>query len=330
MPTAVGCVSIVVPTHDTRDLTLACLTTLDDQSGVAEVIVVDDASSDDTAEAIAKSFQSVRVLRQAHRVGFTVGVNRGLAASSSEILVILNSDTRMLPGSLQAVVSRLAGDPNVGVAGALLEYPNGKPQWSGGREPDLLWLFAMASGLPALLSRVPGWRRAPSVTGAAAGIRQVDWVTGAALAMRREVWAQVGPLDESFRLYCQDLDLCLRARDAGWKVEILPRFRVVHHHGATIRRGPYAVEHQDPVLLWTDLVRWARKRHGETWARRAALALRVGGRLRLLGRKLRGWFLPARVQPGWRHDSLAYRDAVAAVSHGTTEPERAQRKTSDR
>ena len=141
----------------------------------------------------------------------------------------------------------------------------------------------------------------------------VDWVTGAALALRREVWEAVGPLDDRFRLYGQDLDLCLRARDAGWEVALLPAFRVRHHQGATVRhqRPDVAVGAQDLGLLWGDLVRWADKRRGARGARRAASALAWGARLRLVARALATPIFPAERRRAWRAESRALSRALA-------------------
>ena len=149
-------VSVVIPTRETVELTCRCLESLRPQvdAGV-EIVVVDDASRDGTAEAIAARFPEVRLLRQTERRGFTAAVNRGLDAATGGLLIALNSDTELLPGSLAALLAGFAGEEHLGVAGARLVYPDGTPQWSGGREPGLLWLFGLASGLPALLGLLP-------------------------------------------------------------------------------------------------------------------------------------------------------------------------------
>jgi GT2 family glycosyltransferase len=140
------------------------------------------------------------------------------------------------------------------------------------------------------------------------------------MAIRRKAWEEAGPLDEDFRFYAQDLDLCLRLREAGWGVEVLPGFRVLHHHGATIGQEQGARGHQHPELLWTDLLRWARKSRSAGWARRAALALRWGGALRLAGRALAAPFLSAARRPAWAAETAAFRRAVSALSIGSQDP----------
>ncbi|HEY0552695.1 MAG TPA: glycosyltransferase family 2 protein [Thermoanaerobaculia bacterium] len=271
--------SIVIPTHDTRELTLRCLDSLAAAPAAGmEVILIDDASADGTAAAVAARHPGVTVLRNGEPARFTRSANRGLAAATGEILLLLNSDTEVAAGGLARLVAAFAREPELGIAGALLHYPDGSPQWSGGREPTLAWFFALSSGLPALLAKLPFYRRAKPLT--ADRPRAVDWVTGAAMAFRRPVWEAVGPLDEGFDFYAQDLDFCLRARRAGFAVEIRPDFPVLHHHGATIGREAGARGRQHPELLLGDLLRWARKHRGPAWAARAERALRAGDRVR--------------------------------------------------
>jgi hypothetical protein len=278
-------ISVVIPTHDTRELTLRCLDSLHASPVPGmEVILVDDASADGTAEAVEEKHPGTVVLRNAAPLRFTRSANLGLARTRGEVLLLLNSDTEVEPGGLARLLAVFAREPELGIAGALLHYPGGSPQWSGGREPSLAWFFALASGLPALLERLPLYRRAKPL--AVDRPVPVDWVTGATMALRREVWETVGPLDEGFEFYAQDLDFCLRAKRAGWRTEIRPEFKVLHHHGATIGRDPGARGRQQPALLWSDLLRWARKHRGPSWAARAEAALRAGAALRLAARGL--------------------------------------------
>jgi GT2 family glycosyltransferase len=307
--------SIVIPTHDTRELTLRCLESVHRASpGGWEVILFDDASRDGTLAAVETGFPEVVCLRSDEPVGFTRAVNRGLAAAQGEILLLLNSDTEVDRPGLESLLAAFAADLELGGAGATLHYPDGPPQWSGGAAPSLLWLFALASGLPALLGRLPFYRRLRPPGASRAPRSDVEWVTGAALALRRAAWEEGGSVDEDFRFYAQDLDYCLRLRAAGWKVELLPDFQVLHHHGATIGRDPGARRRQHPELLWTDLLRWAHKHRGEAWAHRAARALRFGAALRLLGRAPVPFFLPPVERAAWRDESAAFARARAAIA----------------
>lgn len=282
-------ISVVIPTHDTRALTLRCLAGLEGGSARPEqVIVVDDGSTDDTARAIAQRHPEVQVLRNERALGFSGAANRGLAEARGAILLLLNSDTEVPPDCMQGFARAFRDQEELGVAGAALFDPDGTPQWSGGPTPSMLWLFAASSGLGPWIGRLR--RRGgvglgnPTSNGreprGSRTAREVDWVAGTALAMRREVWESCGPLDERFTFYCQDLDLCLRAGEAGWRVRVLPQCRVLHHHGATIARTSGA--QQDLEKLWIDLVLWAAKWRGEAAARRTARVLRAGGLVRAL------------------------------------------------
>jgi len=303
--------SIVIPTCDTRELTLRCLDSLAGGGPALEVIVVDDASADGTAEAVAARHPEAGVLIEQRRAGFTSAANRGLAAATGDVLLLLNSDTEVPAGSLAALASAFADDAGLGIAGAELRYPDGAAQWSAGLAPTPLWLLAQASGLPALLGRLPGYRRLrPPGRGAGS---PVDWVSGAALAMRRAVWAAAGPLDERYRFYCQDLDLCLAAKELGWRVAVVPGFVVHHHHGATISAGGGSAAPYHPELMWTDLVRFAGKRGGPAAARRAALALATGARLRLLGRALLAPLAARGRRSSWQHDTAAFAAGLRAL-----------------
>ncbi|MEA2694265.1 MAG: hypothetical protein QOJ16_3652 [Acidobacteriota bacterium] len=311
--------SVVIPTHDTRELTLACLAALARQGfPELEVILVDDASSDGTAEAVASLHPAVWVLRPDRPAGFTRAANLGLAAARGEVLLLLNSDTEVDPGGLAALLTAFAADPGLGVAGGALRYPDGSPQWSGGPAPSLAWLFGLASGLPALLGRLPFYRRLRPPAGIGGS---VDWVTGAALGLRRAALASLdpagerAPLDEAFRFYGQDLDLCLRLAAAGWGVAVVPGFRVVHHHGATIgrRSGGSQGRRQHSELLWTDLLYWAGKYRGAAWAARAAWAIRAGALLRLAGRSFAGPFRPPAGRAAFAAESAALRQALEAI-----------------
>lgn len=310
--------SIVIPTHDTQELTLRCLESISRSAPAAEVILVDDASSDGTAETAAKRYPALQILRCPEPIGFTRAANLGMSRAHGEILLLLNSDTEVDPAGPEALSAAFAADARLGAAGATLHYPDGSPQWSAGRVPSLPWLFGLASGAPAIMGRLPFYRRLKPPGGDPGG---VEWVTGAALALRRTAWDDVGPFDEAFLFYGQDLDLCLRLRAAGWRVALLPEFRVLHHHGATIREtAKSGGSRQDPKLLWTDLLYWARKHRGRRWARSAALTLAAGGCLRLLARSLLAPLQPSSERRLYRQESQALRSALRSVLHRHRDP----------
>jgi N-acetylglucosaminyl-diphospho-decaprenol L-rhamnosyltransferase len=302
--------SVVVPTHDTRELTLRCLASIEGAIlGGLEVVLVDDGSRDGTREAVLGRFPRVGVVRHDEARGFTASANEGLASAGGEVVLLLNSDTEVRDDALARLARAFAEEPRLGIASPRLLDPDGSAQWSGGARPTLPWLFLLATGLPAALGALPGYRRLRPVRSDAGG--PIDWVSGAAMAIRRETWREVGPFDTRFRFYAQDLDLCLRASDAGWGVRLVGEARVVHVGGATIGRRPGAARRRShPGLLWVDLLRWAAKHRGPGWARTAASALALGGRLRLLARAVARPFVPGVRRDEWARDTAAFRLAL--------------------
>jgi GT2 family glycosyltransferase len=270
--------SVVIPTFNTAQMTLRCcravLASLPPES---EVIVADDGSTDGTAELLAREAPSVQIVRLESNRGFAPAANRGVAASRGNIILLLNSDAIVDADALAAFLAAFAADPKLGVAGARLLNPDRTPQWSGGVTPTLAWMIGVVSGAGHLARLV---RRRVRVQ------REVDWVSGAAMAFRREVWDEAGPLDECFRFYCQDIEICLRARAAGWRVAIIEEARVVHAIGGTV--AAESALHHDPAWLWPDLLTWGGRRYGRAWMFFARIVLTLTAILRITGRAIRG------------------------------------------
>jgi GT2 family glycosyltransferase len=310
------CLSVVIPSFNTAELTVQCLTTLQQELPPrGEVIVVDDGSRDDTVARIRAGHPGVLLICHEQPQGFTSAANHGMARAGGDVLLLLNSDTEIPRHGLDALLPAFAEQPRLGIAGAELTYPDGSAQWGGGPAPGLIWLLMLTSGLPGLLALVPGYRRLRPL---AAGSRRVDWVTGAALAIRRKAWDDVGPLDRRYRFYCQDLDLCLRVAAAGWEVQQLPSFQVIHHLGASIGKEKETTRHGSaPELLWQDLLIWARHHRGSGWAVRAAWLMWMGGWSRTMARTLIAPLVPAQRRAGWRRETGALRAGLAALKKGS-------------
>jgi GT2 family glycosyltransferase len=137
------------------------------------------------------------------------------------------------------------------------------------------------------------------------------------MAIRREVWEAVGPFDPGYRFYCQDLDLCMKAVRAGWNIETLPEFEVLHHVGGTISSTGGAVGSSHPELMWSDLLRFAQKTWGSGRAKTTDRALRLGGRLRVLGRQLVDPLVPSDHKEDWQAATAAYADALRTLARSS-------------
>ena len=261
--------SIVIPTFNTAAMTLACCRAAIAAAPASEIIVVDDASIDGTRAILNAELPDVRVVRLESNARFAGAANAGVAVARGDIVLLLNSDTRIESAAPAALLDAFARDERLGIAGARLLNLDGTPQWSGGPLPTLLWLAVMVSGSARFLPR----RRRVSNG-------EVAWVSGAAMAFRRETWNDAGPLNESYRFYAQDLELCARARRAGWRVRIVEDARVAHEGGATMPR--------DPGLLWLDLLQWGRAYYGRRWAAWARWFMAAMAVLRIAARRVTG------------------------------------------
>ncbi|MFC4727805.1 glycosyltransferase [Coralloluteibacterium thermophilus] len=213
--------SIVIPVHGQLAHTLGCLRALSVHADTPfETIVVDDASPDGTAEALA-DVAGLRLHRLAENKGFIGACNAGAALARGEILVFLNNDTAPQPGWLDALVGTLDAHPDAGIAGAQLIYPDGRLQEAGGL------LFSSGHAFNYGRFGAPADPRH-------AHLREADYVSGAALAVRADLFARLGGFDAALRpAYYEDAELAMRARAEGFRTLYQPRARVVHFEGVS-------------------------------------------------------------------------------------------------
>lgn len=206
--------------YNTRDLLRKCLHAVL-ANGPEEVIVVDNGSTDGSAEMVRAEFPGVRLDAGAN-TGFGAGSNRLLALCRTPRLLILNSDVVLHPDCLQHLSRELDAHSNAAVAAPGLYGDDGILQRSWRRFPgSFAWLLDNG-----LTRRFIG-RAAPKTS------RQAPWVFGAAMGARTAALREIGGFDEAFFMYCEDIDLCLRLRTAGWQVRYVPDARAVHVGGAS-------------------------------------------------------------------------------------------------
>lgn len=223
--------AVVVVSYETRELLRACLESVRGERP-AETVVVDNASGDGSAAMVRDLFPEARLIGNADNPGFGAAANQGIAASRSRYVLLLNGDTRVEPGALDALGRDLDRHPRAGLAGPLLLNPDGT------RQPSVFpfltpgVVLALNTYLNRLVRRAPGFRPVYSVPPAG----DVPWVKGAAMAIRRGAFRAVGGFDEGYFLYAEEMDLCWRLHKDGWRVRFTPEARVVHEEGASTGR----------------------------------------------------------------------------------------------
>jgi GT2 family glycosyltransferase len=225
--------SIIIPTWNGRAFIEDCLNSLLSQDYPDfEVIVVDNASTDGTADFVAEKYPTVRLIRNERNLGFSGGVNIGLAQAAGEILVLLNQDTLVEPTWLKELIQGMLTDDKIGIGGCKILDWSGEKIWHTGVVLDEERKFPILRGAGEIDQ---GQYEQPEAMPA---------VVGAAFAIRRELLETIGFLNEDYFFYLEDTDYCLRAREAGYKVMYNPRAVLRHYVGASLKNGSYRALYQ--------------------------------------------------------------------------------------
>jgi GT2 family glycosyltransferase len=232
------------------------------------VTVVDNASPDDALDTVADL--PIELIRSARNGGFSYGCNLGAARGSAPFLLFLNPDARMDAADVHTLHSALTSRPEVALAGPRLVESDGRLAWSQRRFPRLRSTFAQALFLHRLWPRAEWTDELIRDAAAYEEAAFPDWVSGACMLVRRDAFEAVGGFDERFFLYCEDTDLCLRLRQAGYEVCYEPAARVRHVGGASSGAG------ETRAIAARSRVLYARKHRGLLAARVEAVGVALG------------------------------------------------------
>ena len=254
---ALAPVSVVIVNHNAGRLLADCLSAALAQA--RQVILIDNASLPVPFESVAARFAThprLTILRSRVNTGFAAGCNQGAARADQPTLLFLNPDCILGPGSLATLHRALVTGDRVGMVGGLLTDAGGKEQGGARRSIPTPWRsFVRGFGLGRLSWLAPRWfsdfylHNEPLPAEAV----DVEAVSGALTMVGREAFDEAGPWDEGFFLHCEDLDLCLRFRQAGWRILFVPDAPAVHHRGMCGRARPLAVEwhkHQGMIRFY--------------------------------------------------------------------------------
>jgi GT2 family glycosyltransferase len=231
--------SIIIVSYNARADLERCLASLRDPAPVAshEIVVVDNASSDGSAEAVRRA-PTVRLIESATNRGFAAANNLGIRASAGEHVLLLNSDTVVPPGAIDALLRELRTHPDAAVVGPRLVDAEGRAELSFGRMMTPLSELRQRRLMRAYARRDPAAaRRIEEMTRRE---HWPDWVSGACLLVRRRDAEAVGLLDERYFMYTEDVDFCAAIRARGGRVLFSPAVEIVHARGRSAASAPAA------------------------------------------------------------------------------------------
>lgn len=264
--------SIVIVSYNARRDLEACLASLtaDPPRISHEVVVVDNASTDGSADAVAAMAPSVRLVRQTQNKGFAAGNNVGIKRTTGELILLLNSDTLAAPGAIDTLVARLRAWPSAGAAGPRLVDANGRVELSFG---------PMIGPLAELRQKTMRRLHERGFTSASLWVDRitsrehfVDWVSGAALLVYRQDAEAVGLLDERYFLYTEDVDFCAALRARGRQILFTPAAQITHLRGRSRASAP---EQMNAAYRRSQLAFYAK--HHPKWVPLLKLYLRMKG-----------------------------------------------------
>lgn len=278
--------SVIVVSYNTREILRACLERLFavTQDIPIEVIVVDNASRDGSADMVETAFPQVILHRSDINLGFAAANNVGFRIATGDTILLLNPDALIEPGAVQRSLAYMTADPRIGMGGGLLLDKEGKWQPSARQFPSLLNELLVLSGLAARFPKSRFFGRFDRTWDESQQAVEVDWVPGAFTLIRRTALEAVGYFDERFFLYYEEVDLCRRFREAGWRIWYWPD-AVIRHWGGESSK---TVENQAFSSSGSQLTLWRmrsqllyyRKHHGWLTTRLVAGLERGWHRLR--------------------------------------------------
>ena len=285
-------ISVIILSYNTREITLKCLEFLYLSRGAEfEVIVVDNASTDGSAEAVAKAYPGVKLIKSKENLGFARGNNLGMKEAKGDLILLLNSDCFVFEDTLVKGVAKM-GEAKADVLGCQLLNPDGTLQPSWGYFPTLprvLMLMTFVDNFPIIRDVVPSIHVRSEVRYQTA--QAVDWVMGAFGLIKREVWEKIGGFDEKYFMYGEEMEWMYRMKQAGYKIFYDPAVRAVHVGGAsTNSAAKMFISEMRGYRYWY-------KKHNPAWQQKMLGWVLVAG----TGYKAAAWSILGKIlgKPDW-------------------------------
>lgn len=248
-------VTVSIVNWNTKDELRECLSTVLSQNAVSlELNVVDNASSDGSAEMITSVFPGkVHLIENTANLGFGKAHNQSIRQSHGRYVLVLNPDTRLIePDVLDKMVRYMDANPEIGMLGPRVLYPDGTLQFSARHFPTMFAAVFRHTIFGRFFPKNRYVREYLMTDWSHDGVTDVDWLSGSALMVRRETFEQIGLFDERFFMYCEDVDWCKRAHLHGWRVVYFPMTTITHRIGASSDKNPISMikQHHKSMLKY--------------------------------------------------------------------------------
>jgi len=259
--------SIIIVNWNTKDLLEQCLQAIVLHIGDLhyEVVVVDNGSTDGSAQMVREYYPNVTLIENQENTGFAKANNQAIRLSSGRYILLLNSDAFLSPNATQRMIQIMEDDPSIGIAGAMLEYPDGRIQVSHGSLPDfrseLLSLFGLDKFHEPVRSSEEYF--------------ETGTVNGAGMLIRKSLIDRIGLLDESFFMFSEEVDLCNRCHKAGAKVVHVPSAIIIH-----LEAGSTGQTVQRVIRLYKGKLHYFHKYYGSKAEARLRRAMLVSAKVK--------------------------------------------------
>lgn len=249
--------SIVIVSWNTRDILRDCLRSIFENTDTLryEIIVVDNASNDDSVEMVRREFPQVRLIENADNRGFAAANNQGIAVARGRYVLLLNSDTIVLDQGIAKTVTFADAHPDAGVVGCRVLNADRTLQPTCFMYPSLLNMLLSSTWLYKAFPQSSFWGRERMTWWDHDDVREVEVVSGCFMLVRGEAVEQVGMMDEGFFMYAEETDWCYRFRRAGWKIVYAPQGQIVHLGGKSSEK----VKSEMTLQLRSGILRFFRK-----------------------------------------------------------------------
>lgn len=225
--------SIIILNHNTRDLLRQCLSSITTPNQY-QVIVVDNASTDNSVAMVRKEFPKVEIITSPVNIGFTRGNNLARKVAKGEYILFLNSDTKLFPDTLSTMVGFMASDPRIGISTCLTLLPSGRLYYACHRGFPTPWnSFCYFIGLAKLFPKIKLFSGYTATYLPINTVHEIDACSGTFLLIQKKLLDQIGWFDQDYFAYGEDIDMCFKVKESGYKVMFNPNVKLIHYWGAS-------------------------------------------------------------------------------------------------